>query len=541
MMTDGPRYSRAEMIALAGAAMAALLWLFAARVLGPNELWDQTQPKTVSYTTDIVAHGNWILPIERGEFPATKPPLYTWIAAPFVALLGYNSAIAHKFPSVLAMCACWVVMVRLGRSIGRRSFSAGDRRATLLAWSIGLMLPANYALFKLGYLARPDMLLTLWITLGWMACTAVFIDAHEQRRRAWPVVVYWSCVALAALTKGPPAVLLLVYAVFGARVVAGRWGAVHRLQWWWGLPVAVAVPAAWLFAAWRVNPEHVYEQLWYAEVWGRITGSGPEGSRSGPIDVLRTVHEMPLYFLARLAPWSVLSIIAVVVLLMRDQATQQRRWRNVPQPLGCWLVGAMLFVLITVAVFSLSAGKRADYLVPCYPAAVLLASWMLTQVQVNVTRRAVPVAIGAAAVTMTAMTVHNQRQPAVDHPGFSDAIETFIDDAHRAIAERPAPVVFFRAGNSHIQAMLGSSSVDSHANLKAALEAGQPFWVVSGRWKPELPYFKPWFERRHGHLGDVTVVERCDTMPDVPHWMIDMALYWVEPGESRKSKGGEES
>ena len=52
-------------------AMAALVVLFVGRVLGPSDLWDQTQPKTVSYTTDIIVHGgsHWILPIERGVEP----------------------------------------------------------------------------------------------------------------------------------------------------------------------------------------------------------------------------------------------------------------------------------------------------------------------------------------------------------------------------------------------------------------------------------------------------------------------------------------
>ena len=48
---------------------------------------DQAQPKTVSYTTDIIANGRWILPIELGEHKATKPPLYNWLAAPAVKAL----------------------------------------------------------------------------------------------------------------------------------------------------------------------------------------------------------------------------------------------------------------------------------------------------------------------------------------------------------------------------------------------------------------------------------------------------------------------
>src|SRR5262245_54482471 len=101
--------------------MAALAALLVGRMLGPSDLWDQTQPRTVSYTTDMRIHGgsHWILPIERGEVPATKPPMYNWLAAPMVRWLGFNNEIAHRFPSIVAICLCWLIVVRLGNSIDR--------------------------------------------------------------------------------------------------------------------------------------------------------------------------------------------------------------------------------------------------------------------------------------------------------------------------------------------------------------------------------------------------------------------------------------
>src|SRR5688572_30604341 len=102
-------------------SMASLVWALSARVLGPSDLWDQTQPKTVCYTSDIVVHGgwHWILPVERGLLPASKPPLYNWLAVPMVKLLGFSSELAHRFPSALALCLCWLLTVRAGRMIDR--------------------------------------------------------------------------------------------------------------------------------------------------------------------------------------------------------------------------------------------------------------------------------------------------------------------------------------------------------------------------------------------------------------------------------------
>ena len=98
-------------------SVAALLWAIGARMLGPSDVWHQTQPKTIGYTTDIIVHGetHWSLPEERGEFPATKPPMYNWLAVPAVMLAGSASETAHKFPSLLALIACWLALVLLAR------------------------------------------------------------------------------------------------------------------------------------------------------------------------------------------------------------------------------------------------------------------------------------------------------------------------------------------------------------------------------------------------------------------------------------------
>ena len=68
-------------------SIAALICVLTARVLGPSDLWDQRQPRTVAYTTDIVINGHWLLPVAGGVEPATKPPLYNWLAVPAVTLM----------------------------------------------------------------------------------------------------------------------------------------------------------------------------------------------------------------------------------------------------------------------------------------------------------------------------------------------------------------------------------------------------------------------------------------------------------------------
>jgi 4-amino-4-deoxy-L-arabinose transferase-like glycosyltransferase len=82
----------------------SLTAILLARVTGPSALQRFDQPKTVSYTADIVANGNWLLPRDILGRPATKPPLVNWLAAPVVAM-GFWTEWAVKWPMLAGSLA----------------------------------------------------------------------------------------------------------------------------------------------------------------------------------------------------------------------------------------------------------------------------------------------------------------------------------------------------------------------------------------------------------------------------------------------------
>ncbi|MHC4992862.1 MAG: ArnT family glycosyltransferase, partial [Planctomycetota bacterium] len=391
--------ARSPSTLLAIASVAALLWVLAARIVGPSDSFDQTQPRTMSYTTDIIVNGRWILPIERGEHPATKPPLYNWLAVPAVAVAGFSSDLAHKLPSIVAACLTFVAVVVLGRRLALAAAAP-----TALGWAAGLMVAANYSVFKLAYLARPDMLLVLWLTLGWMSATGLVVTTSA--RRVPLAVAFWICVALAAFTKGPAAIVLPLYALLAARCIGGRWSTARSFGWWWGLPLAAGLFAAWVGAVYRIDPEHVRHQLWFEELYGRVTGLGGEGTGRGPIELLRRILHLPAYYVMRFAPWSLLAVAALWRLWSRADDGRSRRWRQVAPPLGAWLHGAGIYTLVVVVLFSITAGKRADYVVAAFPPGALLAGWLL------VTRWPAwsPAAVTAAGLALGVMTLYDQRE-----------------------------------------------------------------------------------------------------------------------------------
>ncbi|MCH8006770.1 MAG: hypothetical protein IH888_11160 [Planctomycetes bacterium] len=562
--------------------MAALLWAVIGRVTGPSDTWDQRQPRTVSYTTDMLVNGgrHWILPVEAGRQPATKPPLYNWLAAPVVALAGFSSEVAHKFPSLAAICVCWLAMVRLGRWLD----PAGGGS---LGWVAGMMFVANYAVFKLGYLARPDMLLVMWLLGGWMSATAVLTGSIAQvastrsrqseatsgqpprmnsrrrtkasvgpegrtersrksaggrygavetalmcgGRRRLLLVIFWVCVAGAALTKGPPALILPAYALLAARGLRGSWRAAGVFGWGWGVPLSLGLFGAWVMGVYLIDPDHLLNTLWREEVLGRVTGLGHEGNERGPVEFYRRILHIPFYFLTRFGPWSILSVAAIAYLWRRDPRPAEspgkgpRRWQRLDPTLGQWLHGAALMVVLTLAFFTPSTGKRADYVAPAVAPGALLAAWWLLKGPLRLGRVGPPVAAAITGLTLAGLMVDNRLlEP---KPGLGDALSGFIHDAEIHIRKDPRPIALMNAGSSHMASYLGSAGRGSIQEAHELILSGRPLWLISGGQQPPARIVG-WLRERG---PDANVVRMCRSrrIPENPGWPSHVALYRVDP------------
>jgi dTDP-4-amino-4,6-dideoxygalactose transaminase/4-amino-4-deoxy-L-arabinose transferase-like glycosyltransferase len=515
--------------------MAALGWVLAARALGPSDAWDQSQPKTIAYTTDIIVNGNWILPARGDIESATKPPLYNWLAVPAVMLMGFSSEAGHKAPSIVALCLCWLIVRRLGRRLDPAGGEA-------LGWLAAMCLVANYSFFKLGYLARPDMLLVLWLLLGWWACTVLLIDQSHTReprdrpglsagRRFGVTLGFWLCLGLAGLTKGPAALPLLIYAVVAARLVGGKWTAFRALKPGWGLSLSLLVFGGWVWAAWRIDPQHVLRHLWSVEIAGRVTGLGPEGSGLGPVGVLETAPYMALYYLGFFFPWSFFSIMAMISLWSRPTPGAPRRWREMGSR-GAMLNGAAIFVIVTIALYTFSASKRADYDAVSFGPGALLAAWWLLYAPGRLAVRAVWFAPVAAALVLTAHTIVNQLQPNSPCRGLGDAINRFSRNAETHLRAAPAPVVFLVDGTVLPQSYFGAEGHRGPTAMSQMIDERRPFWLFVDRSDGAAPGMFGWLQR---HRGKWRLFEACrsEKMPPTNVWPQQMVLYRVEPVRRR--------
>jgi 4-amino-4-deoxy-L-arabinose transferase-like glycosyltransferase len=341
------RWSMAALVVVAGLLVVLAL-------VGPPNLLSNDQEKPAGYVADIIHNGSWLLQRDQTDDVASKPPLQNWLSALAVMAVGRDghgllTEAGLRLPSLLAVLATAALIFRMVRS------SLGRRAACLAALAFLLSMPA----LRMVGLVRTDPLFTLLV-----AASAWGVLALTQARAPWwPVGLL---LLLAAMTKGPLALLLATIGLLGV-ISANRPAPAPRLRVWGPrLAAALVLPLAgtllWFLVAILTEGHDVWNKLIRQE----LVGLAVHAEESGPSKA-RTLF-LPLVFLIpRWAPWSVVTLVGLV-LLARDWT----RAHPVLRFSAVWFLGGM-------AIFMAGAHHRMDHLYPLLPAAALIVGWTLDQ------------------------------------------------------------------------------------------------------------------------------------------------------------------
>ena len=343
------------------------LLLFGVRLAGPPDLTDNDQEGPTAYVLDVVQNGHWWVQRDAHGEIASKPPLYSWLAALFtLATGGGASRLAMYLPCGLAVVGTALMVVR----VGGRQF--GVVAGFLAACSL------YFCQFGIKHvtLARTDAVFLATVTLGALAAHRAWVTG-----RGW--TGFWVAAAAASLTKGPLGLVLA-----GGGLLAVMWerqgGEARplRLRFWPGAALYLALVGGWFALAYAQVGTALTEKQVGRELVGHLSGASAGGHWPGS----NPFHPM-LYFLARYAPWSLLACVGFWRVWRRPAAsTEERRFERF---LFCWFgVGLVVFII--------APHKRADLLLPLIPAAAMLAGRELARLLAGV--RPVRVWQGAVAV-----------------------------------------------------------------------------------------------------------------------------------------------
>ena len=325
-------------------ALIALL-----RLTAPSDIDNRDQAKQGLYILDVVQGKSFFLPTQRGTEPATKPPLYNWVAAGISVLWGKVDDLTIRLPSVL--CGLGVVFITF--LVGELLFSA---KVGLLA---GLILILNYHFANLCCIARTDMMLCFFISLAFL----FFLLAYKQpERRSTYSIIMFVCIGLGSLTKGPVALALVVLTILAFLFFKKDLKCLRSMHLGWGMLIWFAIMLGWFIPALIEGGRQFFDIVVYDEMVNRFLGVGTRAEKTRPF------YYLVGHFFGKFLPWSLFVPSAIA-----------RYWKSRHDTEENGLLFPLVWFATVLIFFSVSRGKRSDYILPLYPAAsVIVAHFWLS-------------------------------------------------------------------------------------------------------------------------------------------------------------------
>lgn len=323
---------------LAVSALVLLLWL------GTRGLNEPDEGRFAEIGREMALQESWLIPHLNGVPHFQKPPLFYWTMACCIRALGVNEW-AVRLPSALAAfgtIACTMLI-------------AGILFGPSARWMSGLILLSSALFLAMGRLATTDMLFTFWIT-----ASIAGLVVHARRNRAAGLPVFYLCMGLAFLTKGPLGFLIPVSSAIAWQVSLRRISDTRlRLFWWAGMPLALGIGLSWFLAACRHHPA-LFDYFFRYELVERIATNAHD-------------RHQPFWFfvpvlMVGFLPWAL--FLPAVAVRFRNERGMLRK------PLTWFFVG---WFVVPFVVLSCVNSKLATYVLPLMPPLSLVMARLWTE------------------------------------------------------------------------------------------------------------------------------------------------------------------
>ncbi|MGA8866383.1 MAG: glycosyltransferase family 39 protein [Candidatus Sulfotelmatobacter sp.] len=347
-----PASSPTRTHALLLAGFCAFLFLYG---LGQFGLIGADEPRYAQVAREMLERHDWITPVLGGQPWLEKPPLYYWQAMVFYSLFGVHDW-AARLPSVLDATLLVLAMYFFLRRF-RRGFEIDG--ALIIASCAGVTAYARAA--------STDMPLAAAFAagmLGWWAW-------RESGKRLG-LLIFYGCVALGMLAKGPVAPFLASAIIVLYAAVTRQLRLIGRTLWIPGILFSCAVAFPWYVAVQLRNPRFFREFI--------LEHNLDRFSTNLYHHTEPFWYYLPVIAVA-LLPWTVFAIVAFarsIRLWWEERQSSSEHAGELDPDSGyglscfacCWLIVPLVF-------FSFSKSKLPGYILPAIPAgAILLAEYL---------------------------------------------------------------------------------------------------------------------------------------------------------------------
>jgi len=342
--------TRTDTLLLAG--FCAFLFFYG---LGQFGLLGADEPRYAQVAREMLERHDWVTPTLDGRPWLEKPPLYYWQAMLAYKVAGVSD-VAARIPSAIDATLLVIVVYLFFRKFRR----GVEIDAALITASCAGVIGFARA-------ASTDMPLAAFFGIAMLAWWAWRTTASNTL-----IAVFYLCMALGTLAKGPLAPFLTALVIVVWAAATKEWRALIKTLWLPGILLFCAVTLPWYVAVQLRNPQFFREFILQHNLARFSTNLYH--------------HPEPFWYYV---PVTALALVPWIVFIIAAMAESIRVWwaeRKSAQDnelqfrifACCWLIVPVIF-------FSLSRSKLPGYILPVVPAgAVLLADYLLRRFEVDV-------------------------------------------------------------------------------------------------------------------------------------------------------------
>lgn len=305
--------------------------------LGGAPLMDPDEPVYAETAREMIEFGDYLSPRIYNEFWYDKPPMYYWLVAGTMQVFGVNEFSA-RFPSALLGISTVLVLY-----FGIRKIFDEDTAF----WS-SLILGTCVEFFYLGKAAVTDMTLLFFMTSAILA----FLN-----KKYW---LFYICMALATVTKGPIGLVFPSTIVFLYLLISGEWHILKKMHIPFGVVLYLLIASPWYYLMFQAHGKEFIDTFFGFHNITRFTT--PEH----PTRVTWWYY-LPVVILG-LFPWTGLLISAIKASIC-DSSTDDMKKLTF---MHVWWVFVFIF-------FTITKTKLVSYIFPMFPALAIIIGWHIAQ------------------------------------------------------------------------------------------------------------------------------------------------------------------
>lgn len=299
-------------------------------------LIDRDEPRFAEAARQMAERSNWIIPYFNEAYRFDKPPMSYWLMGLSASLTGGFSEFSARLPAVISAGLVGLMIYRMGC----RRLEPATGLWAAMAWLVSVQVLIH------GRLAVADMPLIAAITASTWALWELL--TREDAGPSWRLMLYLS-LGFGFLAKGPLAFICPLLTVGLYRLMWRQPLPLKRLGLRWGLPWVVG-----LIGLWGIPALYLTDGLFWQQ------GMGHHVVERG-ITPLNGRGFTPFFYLAS----TFFSLYPGIAWLGGTLRRLRESWHADTVFLLAWLLGPYLL-------FSFYATQLSHYVLPAFPAAVLL-------------------------------------------------------------------------------------------------------------------------------------------------------------------------